>query len=422
MTSRESLEQHQWRVLHALLGELRSNPFQSARVGGLAPIDSLDTYRKTVPFTTKQELVADQAANPPFGSNLTYPIDRYTRYSQTSGSTGSTLRCVDTQESWAWMVSNWVRVFEAAGVTASDRVFFAFSFGPFLGFWTAFDAAARVGAMAIPGGGMRSTTRLHAMFEAGATVLCCTPTYALHLAEAAAEECIEMSSSRVRRILVAGEPGGSVRGVRERIEQLWPGAKVVDHHGLTEVGPVSYGCPARENVLHVIESSYIAEVVDPSTGEPVEPGNIGELVLTNLGRTGMPLLRYRTNDLVRQATPGRCECGSIEMALEGGILSRSDDMVVVRGVNVYPAALDDLIRRCGGIAEYRVEVSVDRSLTDLHLVVEPQRDAAGDPRALTHRLEVALRDALQLRIPVSIAEPGSLPRFELKAMRWIRKP
>jgi phenylacetate-CoA ligase len=261
---------------------------------------------------------------------------------------------------------------------------------------------------------MRSTTRLRAILDTGATVLCSTPTYALHLAESAAEESIDTSASRIRRIIVAGEPGGSVPGVRAHIEELWPGSKVMDHHGLTEVGPVSYGCPARRDVLHIIEKSYIAEIIDPETGAEAARGSLGELVLTNLGRGAWPVLRYRTGDIVRQSLNDRCECGSCEMALEGGILSRADDMVVVRGVNVYPAAIDDIVRRSGGIAEYRVEVRIERSLADLHMEIE-----ASTP-AVAHRLQVALRDALNLRIPVSLVQPGSLPRFELKAKRWIR--
>jgi phenylacetate-CoA ligase len=412
-----SLDTVQWRALESLLAELvPSNRFQSAKLSGLT-INSLADFRAQVPFTYKRELVDDQLANLPFGTNLTYPIERYTRFNQTSGSTGEAMRCIDTQESWSWMVSNWVRVFDAAGVGAGDRVFFAFSFGPFLGFWTAFEAAGRIGALAIPGGGMRSTTRLRAILDTGATVLCCTPTYALHLAEAATEESIDMSSSQVRRILVAGEPGGSVPGVRGLIEQSWPGARVVDHHGLTEVGPVSYGCPARRDVLHIIEESYIAEIIDPETGLEAARGSLGELVLTNLGRAAWPVLRYRTGDMVRQSLNETCECGSASMALEGGILGRADDMVVVRGVNVYPAAIDDIVRRSSvgrGIKEYRVEVRVERSLTDLHIEIE-----AVDP-SVAHRLEVALRDALNLRIPVSLAPPGTLPRFELKAKRWVR--
>ena len=233
----------------------------------------LDWFRSHVPFTYKRELIEDQGAHPPFGSNLTFPLTHYTRFSQTNGTTGQPLRWVDTPESWDWMCGNWAQVFRAGGVNASDRIFFAFSFGPFLGFWVAFDAAVRMGAIAIPGGGMRSAARLRTILDCGATVLCCTPTYAIRLAETAAEEGIDLSGSKIQRVMVAGEPGGSIKATQTRIEELWRGARVIDHHGMTEVGPVSYACPNRERVLHVIESSYIAEVIDPvKCGEPTRSG------------------------------------------------------------------------------------------------------------------------------------------------------
>ncbi len=245
--------------------------------------ETLQEFSECVPFTLKQELVADQREHPPFGSNHTYPLERYSRFSQTSGTSGEPLRWLDTAESWEWMIGNWQRVFEAAGAGAGDRIFFAFSFGPFLGFWVAFDCAARLGWLAIPGGGMGSVARLRVLIDTAATVLCCTPTYALRLAETAAEERIDLRTAKIRTIILAGEPGGSIPGTRQQIAQLWNGASIVDHHGMTETGPVSYGCPAHPCVLHVIESSYFAEVIDPGSGQPVPPGISGELVLTNSG-------------------------------------------------------------------------------------------------------------------------------------------
>lgn len=368
---------------------LPANSFYARKLEAISSIDDL--------FTHKQELIDDQAAHPPFGTNLTFPLHRYTRFCQTSGTSGQPLHWLDTPESWNWMLDNWDRVYQAAGITSSDHIFFAFSFGPFLGFWTAFEAATRMGALAIPGGGMRTAVRLRTILETRATVLCCTPTYAIRLAEAAAEEQIDLAASRIRRIVVAGEPGGSIASTRAHIEKLWPGSRVVDHHGMTETGPVSYGCPDRPGVLHIIESSYIAEMIG------------GELILTNLGRIGSPLIRYRTGDLV-QAVRGHCACGSSEVALEGGILGRTDDMVVVRGVNIYPAAVEEVLRS-QGITEYRVEVRTERALTQLLILVE------GDAPA---RIEAALTNAFSLRIPVSTVPAGSLPRFEAKAKRWIR--
>jgi phenylacetate-CoA ligase len=420
LRDRAGMEARRLLKLRELLAAVRaSNPFYSAKLAGLdLDLAGLEEFGSRVPFTRKQELTEDQHANPPFGSNLTYPLHRYNRFSQTSATTGKPMRWLDTPESWDWMVANWMQVFQSAGVTPLDRFFFAFSFGPFLGFWVAFETANRLGCLSIPGGGMRSATRIDAIIDTGATVLCCTPTYAIRLAEVAAEENVDLSAAKIRTILVAGEPGGSVPGTRRHIEKLWNGARVVDHHGMTEIGPVSYGCPQRQGVLHVIESEYIAEIVDPG-GQPLPPGTPGELVLTNLGRFGSPLLRYRTGDMVQAGPEDRCVCGSLDMALEGGILGRTDDMVVVRGVNVYPTAIEDILRSCGGVAEYRVGIRTSRTLTELSLEVEPAPGHANDP-TLVHRIETALRNALALRIPVSLVAGGTLPRFELKARRWVR--
>ena len=399
-----------------------TNRFYAAKFEGLAAdskIGDLHEFLRRLPFTFKRELIDDQVQHPPFGSNLTFPIERYSRFCQTSATTGKPMRWLDTPESWDWMLGRWERVLLEAGISARDRIFFAFSFGPFLGFWTAFDAAARMGCLCIPGGGMSSAARLATIVDDGATVLCCTPTYAIRLAEVAADQNIDLSASRVGTIVVAGEPGGSIPATRGLIEKLWRGAKVVDQHGLTEVGPVSFGCSARQDVLHVMESAYIAEVVDPLSGAAIPPGGTGELVLTNLGRTGSPLIRYKTGDIVQRSLNEQCACGSCELALEGGILGRTDDMVVVRGVNVYPRAIEEIMRSFEGVAEFRVEVDRSHALAELRIQLEPEPACAGDG-SLAHRIEVALKDALALRIPVSIVEVGSLPRFEMKARRWVR--
>lgn len=235
---------------------------------------------------------------------------------------------------------------------------------------------------------------------------------------------MDVSASRVRKIIVAGEPGGSIFSTRARIESLWAGARVFDHHGMTEVGPVTYECPAQAGVLHVIESAYLAEVIDPASGKPASAGQAGELVLTTLNRTGSPLLRYRTGDLVKPVVlnPERgnsCRCGRNELALAGGILGRTDDMVIVRGVNVYPSAVEEILRPFVEIAEYRVQISETSALTEMRVEIEPARQCA-DPAALAARLEKALETSLLLRIPVSTVAPGALPRFEMKARRWIR--
>ena len=400
--------------LEALRSLLRhivpANRFVASRLGHLGELRDLRDFASRVPFTHKPELVADQAAHPPYGSNLTFPESQYTRFCQTSGTTGRPLSILDTNESWQWMLENWRRIYEAAGVLPGTRIYFAFSFGPFLGFWTAFEAATLHGCLCIPGGGLSSAARLRAIIEHRAKVICCTPTYALRLAEVAREEAIDLSESEVRTIIVAGEAGGSVPAVRDRIRQSWNGARVVDHYGMTEVGPVAYEDPKRERVLRVLEPSYFAEVVEPGSGQPVPEGGVGELVLTPLGRTSWPLLRYRTGDLVKWSR-------DVEgMALEGGIIGRADDMVVVRGVNVYPMGVESVVRSIPEIGEFRVLVSRRGSMTELEVHIESPDDTA----AL--RLESALDQAFTLRVPVTRVQAGSLPRFEMKSRRWITNP
>jgi len=419
---RTAISAGQLEQLRTLAAELfPGNAFYSQKLnaaGVTFDIASLEDFSRRFPFTTKTELVEDQRAHPPFGTNLTYALDRYTRFHQTSGTSGVPLRWLDTPESWDGMVESWMEIYRVAGVTSGDRIYFAFSFGPFIGFWLAFEAAARIGALCLPGGGLSSAARLRAILDNRATVVCCTPTYALRLAEVAAEEKVDLGKSAVRMLIVAGEPGGSVPAVRAAMESLWPGARVFDHHGMTETGPVSYECPERPATLHILESAYYAEVIEPATGRQLAPGQAGELVLTTLGRIGSPLLRYRTGDLVRTASH-RCQCGRAGMILEGGILGRTDDMVVVRGVNIYPGAIEEIIRATNGVSEYQVQFRTGQGLAQLSLKIEPRADCQ-DVAALVAGLERRFEAGLSLRVPVAAVAPGTLPRFEMKARRWIK--
>jgi phenylacetate-CoA ligase len=366
-----------------------------------------------LPFTTKAELLADQEEHPPYGRVLTYPLDRYCRLNQTSGTSGRPLCWLDTQESWQWLLGCWETMFRIVGLAPQDRLFFPFSFGPFLGFWTAFDAASRFGYLCLPGGGMSSTARLRFLLAHSATVVFCTPTYALRLAEVALEEGIDLARSSVRTLIVAGEPGGSIPATRLRLEAAW-GARVFDHNGLTEVGAVGIECPENPGGLHLLETEYVVEVIDPANGQPLVPGQVGELVLTNLGRWGSPLLRYRTGDLVR-IDPQPCPCGRTFVRLEGGVLGRTDDMIHVRGNNLYPSALEAVIRRFSEVAEYRVEIDQTGPLAAVRIELEPM--AALPESGLAAQVGRAIRDELLFRAEVRTVAPGTLPRFEMKAQR-----
>src|SRR5262249_50376302 len=274
-----------------------------------------------LPFTRKGELVADQDAHPPYGTNLSFPLGAYTRLHQTSGTTGRPLRILDTPESWLWWKRCWGYVYRGAGVRPDDRIFCAFSFGPFIGFWAAFEGGQHLGALMIPGGGQTSEQRLQMIADNQATVLVCTPTYALRLAEVAREQGFDASRSTIRATVHAGEPGASIPSTKQRIEEAW-GARCYDHAGATEVGAHCFECVAQPGGIHLNEAEFIFEVVDPTTDEPADEG---ELIVTNLGRFGTPVVRYRTGDRVRRQ-PGLCPCGRTFGRLEGGILGRVDDM------------------------------------------------------------------------------------------------
>ena len=410
----EPLRDHQWRRFRVMAGELlASNPFVARkwRAAGVVALDDLRTWDdfRRLPFTRKSELVDDQAAHPPFGTNLTFPLERYVRVHQTSGTRGAPIRWLDTQESWEWWARCWGFVLRGAGVGPADRVFFPFSFGLFIGFWAGFEGARALGALAIPGGGQDSPTRLAWIETLGATVLVCTPSYALHLLEIARARSIDLAKLRVRTTVHAGEPGAGIPAVRARIEEGW-GARAFDHAGMTEMGAYGYECAAQAG-LHVTESEFIAEVVDPATGAPARDG---ELVLTNLGRVGSPIVRYRTGDHVRLAE-APCGCGRTFRRLEGGILGRLDDMLIVRGVNVFPTAIEGIVRRFVDLDEFQIEVFRAGELEEVRVLVELE-DAAG-----ASRVQEALRVGLGIRLEVATVPRGSLPRYELKARRVVRK-
>ena len=404
----DRLRARQLARLNDLLREiLPANRFYARKFGPLSvPIDWAAFER--LPVTTKQELVADQESDPPLGTIATHAIDRYVVYHQTSGTSGRPMWVLDTEVSWQWWTECWRYVYAAAGATARDRIFFAFSFGPFIGLWSAHAAARQLGAMTIPAGGMDSRARLAMLCATKPTVLVSTPTYALRLAEVARAEGIDLRSCGVRVTIHAGEPGASIPSIRARIEDAW-GASAFDHAGATEVGAFAFPCETK-TALHVNEAEFIAEVLDPATGVPTAAGQRGELVMTNLGRAGWPVVRYRTGDLVTAGTRG-CECGRSFLSLPGGVIGRVDDLMIVRGVNVYPSAIEAIVRQFD-VDEFRMVRTTSRGMEELIVEIEACDADVG-------RVAEALRAQVGVRIPVQRVDAGALPRFELKAKRVV---
>ena len=224
-----------------------------------------------------------------------------------------------------------------------------------------------------------------------------------------------------RAVIVAGERGGNLPATRQRIETAW-GAQVFDHWGMTDIGSLGIEPSDAPGGLLILETECIAEIVDPQTGEPVEPGTIGELIITNLGRVGHPVIRYRTGDLVRAATEP-CPSGLELLRLEGGIIGRADDMVTIRGNNVFPSSIEAILREFDAIAEFRITVQTRRSMPHLKIEVEPTPDVAASDAVmgLVDQVSRALKDRLNFQAEVVGVGVESLPRFELKGRRFVRQ-
>ena len=405
---RENLRAYQLGRLNAVLAELLgNNPFYAAKLDGVKlPLKSLDELSR-LPLTTKDELVAAAESETP---NRTFAEEAYTHMHRTSGTRGKPLAIYDTAEDWQNWIEAWQYVLDAAEITERDRAVMAFSFGPFIGFWSAYDALAWRGAMVIPAGGMSTAARLDLIFDSHATVVCCTPTYALRMQEVAEQLGRDLTQNTVKKIIVAGEPGGSIPAIRNRIETAW-GATVTDHSGATEIGPWGYADQGRTG-LHVAESHFIAEFLPVDSDAPIADSQ--ELVLTTLTRRGMPVIRYRTGDLVvpRYADPDATDANQF-VRLEGGVLGRIDDMVVIRGVNIFPASIEAILREHDAISEYRIFAVREGAMDELHIEVENLGVAACE------QVADQLQSRLGLRIPVRPVAADSLPRFEAKSRRFV---
>ena len=405
---RAALSQLQLKKLNSLLAELNAHSsFYKRKLSGCpSQLDSLDEL-SSLPPTNKQEL-QPLPGDEPFAANRTYPIERYVRCHQTSGTSGRPLVVVDTAEDWQWWIEAWQYVLDAANVTPGDRALLAFSFGPFVGFWSAFDSLVARGALVIPGGGLNSLARIELINHAKVTTVCCTPTYALRLAEVAAEHKINLRNFAVEKIIVAGEPGGSAPVTRGRIESAW-NARVFDHGGATEIGPWGFAA-AEGRGLHINESQFLAEFVSVETGHPAKEGELSHLLLTTLGRTGAPVIRYRTGDLVR---PIWKVSGSNQFVfLDGGILGRADDMLIIRGMNIYPTAIEQILHGFPEVVEYRITARKHGAMDELVIEVE---DHLQQPARIAQELQLKLG----LKIEVRSVSAMSLPRFEGKGRRFV---
>ena len=422
---RPELETLQVRKLKTLLEWTDAQvPYHAKRLrnAGVTPdsIKSLDDLRR-IPFTTRDEWMEGQAENPPYGPILAAPREAAMRYHMTSGTTGRTpIRVLDGAKDWEWITEMWCYGFWGFGIRPRDTVFFAFSYGTFVGFWGAHYACEKIGCLVLPGGNMTTDARVKQIMDMNATVVCSTPTYALRMAQEADALGIDLASGPVERLILSGEPAGSITATKKLIESQW-GAKAGDTAGMTELGTIMmFECADQPGGAHIIEDHYIEEVIDPDSDEPVGYGERGERVVTSFGRGFIPVIRYRTRDFVVRVPASGCTCGRTFDIYEGGIQGRVDDMKLVRGTNVYPRAVEAIVREFSEIDEFQIHLYTAEGIRDeIEILVEIPREDADEEVILT-RLATELSEAHEgLRFGVRRVERETLPRFELKAKRVV---
>lgn len=392
---------------------------------GLKPEDikTPDDIKK-VPFTTKEDLRKSQEENPLFGDVLCVPTEEGVRTFQTSGTTGTPVRVLFTTRDWFGIACEHV-AYQAHGygIEKSDIVFFPFGYGLFVAWWAWQAGLESLGVTVVPGGGQSSQDRIRNIIDWTATVIVGTPTYIIHLGNVAKTMGIDLATqSKIRIVALGGEPGAEIPATRKLVEEVW-GAKCYDAIGATEM-PVSFGFECvHQTGIHLIESMFLAEVVNPDTDEPVAPGERGELVMTNLCMETMPLIRYKMRDIVKLVYD-RCECGRTFARMDGGVLGRIDDMIIFGGVNIYPSAIENFVRSIGRFSdEFQVIVPKMGSGKRLTIKVEPASETMSQDelKKATAELQKMMKWKSGITPEIEITGIGSLPRFEFKAKRVIRE-
>ncbi len=419
---REEIVKLQEERLRALVHKLYNKvPFYQKKLdeAGIKPedIQTLADLRK-LPFTTKDDL----RNHYPYGLFMA-PMKDIVRVHASSGTTGQPTAVGYTREdleTWSELVA---RIVCQAGVTDEDIVQICFGYGLFTGGFGLHYGLEKVGASVIPASSGNSRRQIQLMRDFGTTALVSTPSYALYLGEVAIDMGIDPSSLNVRLGLFGGEPWSE--GMRQELQQLWPKMKATDNYGLSEVmGPgVSGECTMGEG-MHIAEDHFIPEVIDPETGEVLPPGEKGELVLTPLTKEGFAVLRYRTRDIT-SLNYEPCPCGRTHVRMEK-VTGRTDDMLIIRGVNIYPSQVESVLTNIPGVGpHYLLVVSREGRLDNLEVQVEVSRDCfAGTYRQLEElrrTVEEQLRSTLGISPVVKLVEYRSLERTAGKSQRVIDK-
>ena len=394
---------------------------------GLGPdsLRSLDDLAK-FPVVTKAELRADQSEHPPFGSYLCVERSEVVRIHGTSGTTGRPTAFGIGRDDWRRIANAHARVMWGMGLRPSDTVFIGSFFSLYLGSWGALAGAERLGAISFPfGAGVpgQSLMAVRWLREMRPTAFYGTPSYALHLAEVARTEGIDPRELGLKTLFFSGEPGAGIPATRRKIEATF-GGKCFDSGNMAEMSPwMTNGECTEQSGMHLWQDITYAQVCDPQTFEPLPYGRRGTPIYTHLERTSQPMIRLLSGDLATW-TDEPCPCGRTYPRLPGGVFGRIDDMFIVRGENVYPSAIEDVLVAAPGYGgEYRIVISRAEAMDDLAVQVELDEAAwqwGEDGREVLRReLVERLRAVIGVRATVKLEAPGTLPRTEFKARRVI---
>lgn len=396
----------------------RGSPYYRASfdAGGLDPsrLRSLGDIRH-FPFIDKSIIRDRQEASPPFGDLLAVPERDVVYISASSGSTGVPTASPFTAGDFDDWIDFEARLFWSSGLRPEDRYCHALNFSLFVG-GPCVLGAQKLGALSIHAGTVPSERLLAILRQFQATAFWTTPSYAWHLGETAAQEGLDPRTDfAVRRIFVAGEPGGSIPETRERIEALW-GADVFDYYGLSDIFGACAGMCTEKDGLHWAEDHILAEVLDPETGEPVAEGGRGELVLTTLRKAARPMIRFRTGDIVSM-TSEPCRCGRTSLRL-CGIHGRLDDMLIIKGVNIFPSDVEAVARKDHALSgEYRLVVERRNHLDHLTIEIERASGHNGPDEDLAHGFGRQIKSITGVSAEIRILAPNTLPRATHKAKR-----
>lgn len=416
------------RVQHQLRRAYEDLPFYRRHYDahGFHPdqVRTLEDFTTQVPVITKKMLVADQLEHPPYGS---YTLARehadIARIHGSSGTSGVPTLYAVSNEDWRRAADVHAMAQWCAGIRPDDLVQIGFPFGLFFGGWGVVQGVERIGAALFPLGVTESEKHLHFIDTVRPTVFSATPSYCLHLMSVAAERGVDLRSSSVRLLLVGGEPGGSLPGTREILEQGW-GARLVDAGSTSEMYPfqTNVGCAAGTGT-HVISDEVLPEVVDKDDlNRPVPDGTRGALVYTHLWRESQPMIRFAPGD-ESYLTHEPCPCGRTYPRLPEGVLGRLDDMLVVRGANIFPSAIETGLRSVPGFGpEFTIHVSKRGALDEIMVRAEHEPSLAGATDALEQlrsKGEATLKQMTGIRVPVEVVEPGTIPATVFKARRVV---